>query len=83
MAASNEWFDFHLTPRGWEMGSNKTDSTPTETVAPPEDRVLTIRVSERMPSSISKIDRREEEIWRSPDGAQVTTLIKRYGASPN
>ena len=25
MSASNEWFEYHFTPRGWESGSSKTD----------------------------------------------------------
>jgi hypothetical protein len=81
MAASNEWFEYHLTPRGWEMGSNKTDFA-WEQKEPPPDRVLTIRVSESMSSSFSKLDRGHEELWRSPDGESVAALVKQFGASP-
>jgi hypothetical protein len=28
MAVSNEWTEWHLTPRGWEFGDEKTDFSP-------------------------------------------------------
>jgi hypothetical protein len=81
MAASNEWFEYHLTPRGWEMGSNKTDFA-REEKDPPPDRVLTVRVSEFMSSSFSTLERGQQELWRSPNSERVAALVKQFGASP-
>jgi hypothetical protein len=81
MAASNEWFEYHLTPRGWELGSNKTDFA-SEDKDPPPDRVLTVRLSEYLSSSFSKMDRGHEELWRSPDSERVATLMEQFGSSP-
>ena len=81
MAASNEWFEWHLTPRGWEPGSNKTDFGSEEKGAPP-DRVLTIRRSEYLSSSFSKLDRDETVVWRSSDSKQLDSLVAAFGASP-
>ena len=81
MAASNEWFDYHLTPRGWELGTNKTDFA-YEEKAPPSDRVLTIRLTEYLSSHFSTMDRGREELWRSPDEAGMAALIKTFGSSP-
>lgn len=81
MAASNEWFEYHLTPRGWEMGSSKTDFA-REVKAPPSDRVLTIRFSEYLSSSFSTPNRGSSEIWRSPDEVHVAELVQRFGPEP-
>lgn len=81
MAASNEWFEYHLTPRGWEMGSNRTDSS-REEKRPPADRVLTIRISEHMSSSFSRIVRDAEELWASGDADAIADLQARFGAMP-
>jgi hypothetical protein len=82
MAASNEWWEYHLTPRGWEDGSSKLDSGGGERKDPPPDRVLTIRVSEYMSSTFSPLERGESEEWRSSDSALVASLIEQYGARP-
>lgn len=82
MSASNEWFEYHLTPRGWESGSSKTDFE-REEIAPPADRVLTIRLSEYMSSSFSPLQRSSEEVWRSSDAERVTELVRTFGASPS
>jgi hypothetical protein len=83
MAASKEWFEYHLTPRGWELGSNRTDSSAEQRTDPPEDRVLTIRIDERMANTFSKIEGKSEEIWRSKDSSQVNALIDKFGKSPS
>lgn len=82
MTASNEWWEYHLTPRGWEMGSFKIDSSPVQRKDPPLDRVLTIKHRETIASSFSKLHTAWEEEWRSLDLEKVNTLIRCYGASP-
>jgi hypothetical protein len=51
MAASKEWFEYHLTPRGWEIGSHKVDVANEVTKALPTDRVLTVLHREYRSSS--------------------------------
>ena len=41
MALSNEYWTWHLTPRGWEEGTVKLDSYRTDRPVPP-DTVLTL-----------------------------------------
>ena len=45
MAASNEWTEWHLTPRGWEEGSGRLDGVGVTHAEPPTDRVPHISVS--------------------------------------
>ena len=40
MSYSDEWTEWHLTPRGWERGSERTDGPDVEFKEPPADRVL-------------------------------------------
>jgi hypothetical protein len=47
MPISDEWTDWHLTPKGWESGSLKVDGQGVTDIAPPDDRVLTVREHER------------------------------------
>lgn len=82
MSASNEWTEWHLTPRGWEEGTCKTDSALTE-VAPPDDRVLTMKYKEYLSSRFSNADIGSNQIWRSPDGNRVNELLAQFGPCPN
>lgn len=82
MAASNEWFDYHLTPRGWELGSHKTDCGAPVSIEPPADRVMSIHVAERMSSPFSKLDRTESVSYRTDDQETLERLINRFGDSP-
>ncbi len=82
MSASNEWTEWHLTPRGWEEGTCKTDFALT-TVTPPEDRLLTMKYQEYLSSRYSKTDTRLIEIWRGQDGRQIELLLAQFGPCPN
>jgi hypothetical protein len=82
MSASNEWFDSHLTPRGWEDGSRKEDFGGTKRVDPPGDRVLTIHVEEHLGSAHGKWHRSREETFRGKDALLVAQLLDRYGPGP-
>lgn len=79
MSASNEWDEYHLTPRGWEEGSSKTDFAPEKEVPPPADRVLTKRFIDYQSSAFSRPHRYWEERWRSSDGAAVQELLAKHG----
>ncbi len=83
MASSNEWTEWHLTPRGWERGTEKIDFGDTEVVIPPEDRVLTCVYRQYMgwgvkASSASPV----EEEWRSDDEDMVYLLLEEHGECP-
>ncbi len=79
MSASNEWWDWHLTPDGWVEGSEKLDFSELKEKEVPANRVLTIRHHERMSSPFSKLEVWASEEWRHPDNNLVTSLIEKYG----
>lgn len=82
MSASNEWFDYHLTPNGWVEGSEKIDFGGVHTKKIPDDRVLTLRFHEYLSSPFSKMETWYDEAWRHSDVTLVKTLIGRYGSKP-
>lgn len=83
MAASREWTEWHLTPRGWERGSEMVDVGNLTEVPPPADRVLTHKYREIMSSGFSPIDRYNDEIWRTDDEERIAELLKTFGSAPN
>jgi len=83
MALSKEWTEWHLTPRGWECGSTKTDfASTTVERPPPADRVLTVRFHERVSDMHSKAERWIDEEWQADDVASVKALLERFGPAP-
>lgn len=76
-SAIREW---HLTPRGWEDGSNQWDCG-QEIKDTPVDRVLTRRYHEYMSSSFSATDRFFETVWRD-EPARVAALAQQFGEHP-
>jgi len=83
MPSSNEWREWHLTPRGWERGDLKLDNSELEKKPLPSDRVLTCIYSEEMLSPVSaRITKRMDEMWRSEDEQAVETLLKQHGSCP-
>ena len=81
MSASNEYWTWHLTPRGWEEGTEKLDSGTTERPVPP-DTVLTLVYHECW--SHAGIGSRADR-WIDPDvknQAEAAVLKKKYGATP-
>jgi hypothetical protein len=83
MSLSREWTDWHLTPRGWEEGSTRTDFGNVTETEPPQDRVLTSRFSEELSSIYSKMDRWHQEQWRSADADAVKALLDKFGPPPD
>lgn len=82
MAASNEWTEWHLTPRGWVKGSEKDDFKgliPRET---PDDCVMSAKHSEYAGSVHSGIDRKDEVIWKHADAELVDSLLRQHGPAP-
>ncbi len=83
MAASNEWTEWHLTPKGWVSGSTRVDSVGVTSAAPPDDRVLTVSYREHLSSSYSRLERLSTEKWRASDDALVQRLLARWGPPPD
>ena len=80
MSASDEWWEWHLTPRGWIEGDEKLDHQPrVQRVEPPVDRVLTVCVHDYWPSVYRRQHWVTEE-FRSADADVVNRLIEQYGA---
>ena len=82
MSLSDEWTEYHLTPRGWETGTMKMDFSAREDRPRPSDAVLTICHREQQSSSFSKVDKTTTEVWRSNDETQLTELLKMFGKAP-
>lgn len=79
MSASNEYFTWHLTPRGWEEGTEKLDSG-TTTRPVPADTVLTLEFHERLSSVYSSFERWIETDFKNPKEAEV--LKQKFGTRP-
>lgn len=82
MAASREWWQWHLTPEGWVQGSERLDFGEPKIVPPPDDRVLTVEYREEMSSVYSKMEQSIRELWRSEDDAAVQKLVAEFGEHP-
>jgi len=74
--------EYHLTPRGWEEGSSKTDFGSDEK-AVPHDRVLTVREMETLSSSFSKMDRGRSVVWKSEEADKIKALTEQFGEWPS
>ena len=82
MSASNEWWEYHLTPAGWVKGSDDLDFGSHERPIPP-DRVLTVRKHEHLSSMYSKMERWTDIVWQSEDEDQLQALKAKYGDFPS
>ena len=81
MAASDEWTEWHLTPRGWERGSERVDVGNVTPRDPPADRVLTVRYREYS-SWGANLTVYQDELWRSPDVESVDSLLRQFCEAP-
>jgi hypothetical protein len=70
-----EYTERHLTPRGWERGTERIDYGKVTQKDPPPDRVLSVRWTEEQPSPYAKIHRGSEKFWRSKDEAVLQRLL--------
>ncbi|QCI13342.1 hypothetical protein E6B08_19100 [Pseudomonas putida] len=82
MAASNEWTEWHLTPRGWERGTEREDFKPTVNRDAPADCVMTCKHSEVMSSSFSPVKSTDHTIWKHSDEQLLSSLLEQYGPAP-
>jgi hypothetical protein len=81
MARSEEWTERHLTPRGWEVGSKKTDFS-LKTREPPADRVLTVRYREFLSDRDGGGDKGTIEIWSGGNRSAIAKLKAQFGQPP-
>ena len=66
MAVDNVETEYHLTPTGWVIGTDRFFGAGKE-VPPPADRVLTIVGKIYQSSGWSPEERWSREVWRSPN----------------
>ncbi len=82
MSASNEWWEYHLIPKGWVIGSASLDLGIQEKKPVPEDRVLTLRFHEYMGSSFSSVEKWVKKEWEHNDKNMIEELMKEHGNRP-
>lgn len=83
MAASSEWVEWHLTPKGWIKGSTKCEFGPIQRVKEPEDRIQTCVFSEKTHTGSQGLDREVTEIWSNQgDLDQVVIFTEKFGECP-
>lgn len=80
MATRREWTEWHLTPRGWERGSKRSQGK-NNWADDPEDRVLSF-VSKEEETSSSAVTHSTEETWRSKTAENVDDLLRKHGDCP-
>jgi hypothetical protein len=81
MTVSEVYTDWHLTPRGWQTGTVRTDAG-TRLRQRPADAVLTLRYRQVVASMLSTARRSCAQVRRSTDAAQVKALLQRFGPCP-
>jgi hypothetical protein len=81
MAASNEWTEWYLTPRGWEAGDEKTEFAPVKSQPTPVDRVLTLTYKE-VSNGYGPVHLSRQEIWRISDNDAIVALVAAFGDAP-
>ena len=77
MSSSEEWTDWHLTPSGWQMGSQKLDNGTVNESPPPPDRVQTVREYQ----SVSRWHSQTSSgiTWETQDKEALERLCKKHG----
>jgi hypothetical protein len=81
MSTSKKWTEWHLTPRGWERGTEKDDFRRIDR-EPPGDRVLTVRYQKFLGSVYSKTQESLITQWESSDEPTVAQLEQEFGPPP-
>jgi len=82
MSFSKEWTEWHLTPRGWERGSERVDGQGLTSVPLPTDRVKTVRWLEEQTSGYGKMHKSHVSDWDNGDKEQLKELVIRFGQPP-
>ncbi|WP_192182191.1 hypothetical protein [Mesorhizobium amorphae] len=82
MSASNEWTEYHLTPKGWVTGSEKTDFNLAEHPRP-HDAVQTVKVRDYLSSIYSTVEHTRTIIWEAKDVQAIAKLKAKFGEAPD
>lgn len=82
MSVSNEWAEWHLTPRGWERGSYKEDFKSEIQVNKPDDAVCTYLYREYMSSPFSSVSKEHRCEWSSINEEEIKELKEQFGEAP-
>lgn len=82
MSASNEYTEWHLTPRGWERGTEKTDFQERINRNPPPDTILSYKYYEFMSSPFSRMERGTNLLFGNPEDIATQEFLKKYGNCP-
>lgn len=80
MPLSNDSWDWHLTPTGWVLGTERLDQF-VERRNTPEDRVLSGRFEETLEDACSELKLTWEVIWTNP-GVDLANLLAKFGEKP-
>ena len=86
----HDWTEWHLTPRGWEIGSIRVTGKGTIWRDEPDDRLLSYVYRERSSAGNAQpggasVSASTEESWRTNDSAKRCTLeecLARFGPCP-
>jgi hypothetical protein len=81
MSASDVYTEWHLTPRGWKVGTEKYDGW-IKLRRRPADAVLTCRNRQVVSWMLSRAHRSRATLRRSTDSARVRALLERFGPCP-
>ena len=82
MSASDEEFQYHLTPTGWVKGSDKIDISGWRKRPIPEDRLVTVGFCEYLSSGFSRLELTAEiETFASDD--EIADALKKHGSKPH
>lgn len=82
MTQSSEWTEWHLTPRGWERGSELEDFNYLIERQAPVDSVMTVKYSEVMRTPSSPVEEITHTLWQHSDQQLVSSLLGQHGPAP-
>ncbi|MBW4512675.1 MAG: hypothetical protein KME64_40215 [Scytonematopsis contorta HA4267-MV1] len=79
----SEWTEWHLTPKGWEKGTQKRElEAQLIEVETPVDRVLTFRYHENVSINSVWLEKHITEVWKDLDSKIVDELLEKFGNCP-
>lgn len=80
MPLTNDLWEWHLTPTGWVLGTERLNQFVEERVTP-EDRVLSGRFEETLEDAFSELKLTWEVYWQHPR-ADTSHLLSKFGEKP-
>lgn len=82
MSASNEWWEYHLTPDGWVVGNERLDGGYYTNRPTPPKTVYSVRYHQYYGSPHSRMKESWDEFFRSNDTELIEKLLTQYGKNP-